>query len=367
MDTLNEVIRREYEKGTPVKDIASLTKSDRTTVIRRAKVMGLNHPNRDNSNRVRHEAERLGLDFNQVDHGWIKTDDVSIHFRNDLPQVKIEDLFTDVLGSIKKHSPKYPKLKRIKIAEPHLLVIDPADIHVGKLALAVETGEDYNIDIAKQRCIEGVRGLLQKAQGFPVDKIILVIGNDILHFDNNKRTTTSGTSQDTDGQLHQIFTEGVRLYVDVIEMLLPIADVEVVYNPSNHDNGYKEVSLNFGLNRNGTSKYVHRLVAETFLGQIPKGFNVNHKDGNKSNNRLSNLEIVSFSENTKHAISLGLFKPKGIKGSKHHKSKINERNAKDIKKLYNLGLSVKLIARRYPQISRSTVSKIAYGSSWKHI
>lgn len=234
---INSVIKEEYSKGTPVDVISKMVGRHRSKVSDRAKKMGLVHPHSDGRtyNRIEHEANRLGLDVSSVDHGWIKTDDASIHFKNDLPAVKIEDLFKPVLEQVKKHSPKYEQIKREKIKEKHLFVVDPADIHLGKLALAIETGEEYNIEIAKKRCIDGVEGLIQKAQGFPIDRIMLVIGNDILHFDTPKRTTTSGTNQDTDGQLHQIFTEGVNLYVNLIERLVNIADVDVVYNPSNHD------------------------------------------------------------------------------------------------------------------------------------
>lgn len=185
--------------------------------------------------RIAHEAERLGLDPHSVDHGWIKTEEASIHFRNDIPKMSAEEILKDSIEMMRKHSPKYQTIQYKKIKDAHMLVIDPADVHIGKLALAVETGENYNIEIAKQRCIEGVEGLIQKAQGFPLDKILLIIGNDILHFDTAKRTTTSGTPQDTDGQLHQIFNEGLQLYVEIIERLVTIAPVEVVYNPSNHD------------------------------------------------------------------------------------------------------------------------------------
>jgi len=185
--------------------------------------------------RIQHEAERLGLDPKSVDHGWIKTEEASIHFKNDLPKLSAEDIIADSIELMKKHSPKYENIKRPKITDPHLQVIDPADIHIGKLAMAVETGEDYNISIAKQRTIEGVEGLLEKASGFPTEKIMLIVGNDILHFDTPRRTTTSGTNQDTDGMLHSIYLEGLDLYVQLIERLLQVADVEVVYNPSNHD------------------------------------------------------------------------------------------------------------------------------------
>lgn len=54
---------------------------------------------------------------------------------------------------------------------------------------------------------------------------------------------------------------------------------------------------------------VHRAVVTTFLGPIPEGMCVNHLDFNKHNNCLSNLEVISYSENTKHAIKHGVLKP----------------------------------------------------------
>lgn len=56
------------------------------------------------------------------------------------------------------------------------------------------------------------------------------------------------------------------------------------------------------------SKSVHRLVAAAFIGDCTN-FEINHKDGNKKNNKVSNLEICDKSYNTKHAYKLGLMKP----------------------------------------------------------
>lgn len=42
---------------------------------------------------------------------------------------------------------------------------------------------------------------------------------------------------------------------------------------------------------------IHRIVAETFIGSVPKGYDVDHIDGDKSNNNVTNLEIVTHQEN----------------------------------------------------------------------
>jgi hypothetical protein len=60
------------------------------------------------------------------------------------------------------------------------------------------------------------------------------------------------------------------------------------------------------------SKRVHILVANAFLGTNPNKLQVNHKDGNKANNKVSNLEYCTQSENMKHAYLIGLEKRKGL-------------------------------------------------------
>lgn len=70
----------------------------------------------------------------------------------------------------------------------------------------------------------------------------------------------------------------------------------------------KQGYLRVGLYKNGKSKVflVHRLVAEAFIPNKSHKKYVNHKDANKENNRVENLEWCTASENTLHAHSLGL-------------------------------------------------------------
>ena len=147
----------------------------------------------------------------------------------------LSDQFQPILKEIKAFSPKFKKIARKPMTDAHCLVLDPADIHVGKLSVKSETGESYDIDIATTQVDEAVDGILSKAIGFNLDKIILVIGNDVLHTDTPRSTTTSGTPQDVSGIWHEAFVAAKEMYNKMIEKLVVVADVHVVFNPSNHD------------------------------------------------------------------------------------------------------------------------------------
>jgi hypothetical protein len=78
---------------------------------------------------------------------------------------------------------------------------------------------------------------------------------------------------------------------------------EKIKATGDNGNGYKIVNLY--KNNKGKMFYVHRLVAKAFLGDIPLGYEVNHIDFDKSNNKLCNLEIVSRLDNVKHNVVNG--------------------------------------------------------------
>lgn len=69
--------------------------------------------------------------------------------------------------------------------------------------------------------------------------------------------------------------------------------------PSLNDRGYLRYTLSKGHKFNWI--YAHRVVFEAFYGAIPKGQQINHKNGIKDDNRLENLEICTQAENNKHA------------------------------------------------------------------
>lgn len=77
-----------------------------------------------------------------------------------------------------------------------------------------------------------------------------------------------------------------------------------ILRPGKTVKGYQFVLLSVnGIKRNCL---IHRLVAETYLPMVGENFEVNHIDGNKENNSVTNLEWCTRAQNLKHAVVMGL-------------------------------------------------------------
>ena len=87
-----------------------------------------------------------------------------------------------------------------------------------------------------------------------------------------------------------------------------------IKKPSVDKWGYHQVHLSKGIHGKSHSKTVHRLVATTFYDGDHSNLQVNHIDGNKQNNFIANLELVTGSENVKHAYDTHIRKPSGGRG-----------------------------------------------------
>lgn len=181
--------------------------------------------------------EKVNLKEEDWSIGWIKEDGISLLVKNPKKEkgISLEQIRKDFIEEMLKHAPNYSAPEIEKVADPHLLTIDIADLHLGKLATLSESGEEYNVNVAIERCREAVVDLVNKASGYDVKQVLFVIGNDVLHTDNVKRQTTNGTDQDTDGTWYDNFKIARALYVDIIEYLAERFHVHVTHNPSNHD------------------------------------------------------------------------------------------------------------------------------------
>jgi len=182
---------------------------------------------------LQEEADRLGVPVKDIKHYWHKSKHISMFVKNH--GKTYQQIFDELKDEMIAAAPEYPKLERKQPDHGHLLVIDPADIHIGKLATAFETGDAYDVEIASKRVHEGVQGILDKTSSFNINQILFIGGNDILHTDNAKRTTTSGTSQDTDGMWYENYLTAKDVMIKVLEKLITVADVHFLFCPSNHD------------------------------------------------------------------------------------------------------------------------------------
>lgn len=108
--------------------------------------------------------------------------------------------------------------------------------------------------------------------------------------------------------------------------------------------------------------YIHRLIAEAFIPNPDNKAYVNHKDGNRHNNHVSNLEWTTPSENTQHAVDIGL-KRTGVLSPN---SILNEEQVHEICRLLAEGRRVKDIKDMFG-ISQSIVSEIKAKKKYKAI
>lgn len=130
----------------------------------------------------------------------------------------------------------------------------------------------------------------------------------------------------------------------------------------NKDGRYFIVDL--VLNGKKSTKLVHILVTEAFLGPRPPGHVVNHRSGERGDNRKDNLEWVTQSRNVQHAYDLGL---SDAKGERNGQAKLTEADVREIRRLSTgkRGEFTALAARF--NVGSRQIADIIKGKAWPHI
>jgi hypothetical protein len=141
----------------------------------------------------------------------------------------------------------------------------------------------------------------------------------------------------------------------------PYTFTEMILNPHTA-RGYKQAILT--RDKKKYSVMVHRMVAQAFIDNPQGKPQVNHIDGNKQNNDVSNLEWVTASENVRHAFSTNLRKP--IAGN----SKLTEDDVRYIKNLHSNRAGRKwgrnALAKKL-NVSTSTIDFVLQGKTWTDV
>lgn len=147
--------------------------------------------------------------------------------------VRINDLVREAVADTPSSLAALPV--REEPTGAHLLVIDLADVHFLKLCVQTETGYGYNREVARHRVVEGTKALLRMARPWGISRILFVMGNDILHVDGPRTSTTSGTYQDSEGTMFQGFKDASAALEEAINQATGLADVDLIHCMSNHD------------------------------------------------------------------------------------------------------------------------------------
>lgn len=127
-----------------------------------------------------------------------------------------------------------------------------------------------------------------------------------------------------------------------------------ILKPSVAKNGYLVVNIG------RKTAFVHRLVYEAFVGRIPKGMTINHRNGNKADNRLCNIELATYSENHLHAFRVLHRKPTNL-GKTNTNASVPVRQMKDGKTVREYPSAME--AERVTGIGHKAISKCCRGTN----
>lgn len=139
--------------------------------------------------------------------------------------------------------------------------------------------------------------------------------------------------------------------------------------------GYPKIDL-YDDDGNRYPVQIHRLVAEHFIPNPHDKPQVNHIDGSRDNNKVTNLEWVTSSENMIHARDIGRLVISAerrakvsefFKGENHPRSKLSEEDVRNIWKLKKQGIYTQRKIAEFFKVSESTISMILRKQNWKHL
>ncbi len=133
--------------------------------------------------------------------------------------------------------------------------------------------------------------------------------------------------------------------------------------PELDKHGYHRYTLYF----KGKAKHylAHRLFAQAYIPNPENKTQINHKDGNKLNNTIENLEWASPSENLNHAIAAGL--KVSPTGEKHHRSFLKGTEVLQIRRLCEQSVYNGAQIGSFFSVDHKLVSLIKLRKRWKHI
>lgn len=144
------------------------------------------------------------------------------------------------------------------------------------------------------------------------------------------------------------------------------AKTKHIYNPSVLNTGYYSVRTTLGSRNDKIHILIHKAVAYTFLENQHNLPEVNHKDGNKTNNFVNNLEWCTSHENQQHKYDTGLFDTEKIKGENNGASKLTWENVEYIRNNYipySREFGSRAMAKKF-NVEHVTILSVLHNDTW---
>ena len=129
----------------------------------------------------------------------------------------------------------------IRTSRPDAVMVEASipDAHFGKLAVNKLSRDVFNLNVSEKRfkqvCEDMLAYYTYLKNYCGIEEILVPIGNDLLHVDSYKNTTTRGTPQDVDGFNWEAYDLAVECYIWLLEQLHNIAPLKVFHVSGNHD------------------------------------------------------------------------------------------------------------------------------------
>ena len=181
---------------------------------------------------LREHCEQYGLPYDARRLWWHKTKEFSVSFY-DAEKAKEDEVKQEQF--LNRLAQKAPRVRKKPVPTKNLAIPANFDVHIGKASELARTGRNYTPDIAVSRVLAGLEEQLDDFKHFKVSDVLLPMGNDILHVDNNSNTSTGGTPQDAYGSVESQMLIASEMYIRIIEEYVKKHNVWLLHVHSNHD------------------------------------------------------------------------------------------------------------------------------------
>lgn len=150
------------------------------------------------------------------------------------PSLLMKEAIRTLNGAIKPFNAQRPVLKNENFRRDTLIEFCPVELHLGKIAESIDTGEEYNVKIASSRFNYIVGSVIEYQKIERAEKCLVVIGNDFFNSEFDSMTHNK-TPQQNDCRYKTLFSTGLELYRSaLVELRNHFPKIDVMMCVGNH-------------------------------------------------------------------------------------------------------------------------------------